>query len=230
MITESILKVLIVVTSHNQMGNTGKLTGYYLPEVSHPALALKKQGLDFDILSPKGGEAPMDETSRDLTDPQNKEFLSNPVFVKKLKNTLKPSQVNPSDYSAILYAGGHGTMWDFRDNNELSTLASRIYERGGIIAAVCHGPAALLNIKLSNSEYLIKGKKLTGFSNAEEEAAGLTKVMPFLLETELKARGGIYTNTSVWKKNVIVDGRLVTGQNPASAESVGVEIAKLLKK
>lgn len=229
MLKESVLKVLIVVTSHNQMGNTGKPTGYYLPEVSHPALTLQKHGIEFDIVSPSGGEAPMDESSRDLSDPQNKEFLSHPENVHKLKNTLKPSDVNPQVYSAILYAGGHGTMWDFKDNVELSTLAAQIYEKGGVVAAVCHGPAALLNIKLSDSKYLIAGKKLTGFSNAEEEAASLTKVMPFLLETELKAKGGVYSKAPLWAENVIVDGRLVTGQNPASAEGVGKEIVKLIK-
>lgn len=229
MLTESLLKVLIVVTSHNQMGNTGKPTGYYLPEVSHPALTLQKHGIAFDIVSPKGGDAPMDESSRDLSDPQNKEFLSNPEYLKKLKNTLKPSEVNPQDYAAIIYAGGHGTMWDFKDNAELSTLAAQIYEQGGVVAAVCHGPAALLNIKLSDSTYLINGKQLTGFSNDEEEAAELTKIMPFLLETELKARGAIYSKAALWNKKVVVDGRLVTGQNPASAEGVGEAIVKLLK-
>jgi putative intracellular protease/amidase len=171
----------------------------------------------------------MDESSRDLSDPQNKEFLSHPEYVKKLKNTLKPSEVSPYQYAAILYAGGHGTMWDFKDNTELSTLASQIYEKSGVVAAVCHGPAALLNIKLSDSSYLISGKQLTGFSNDEEEAAKLTKIMPFLLETELKAKGGIYSKASLWNKNVVVDGRLVTGQNPVSAEGVGEAIVKLLK-
>ncbi len=229
MFTATALKVLIVVTSHSQLGNTGKLTGYYLPEVTHPAHALEKDGIAFDIASPKGGKAPMDESSKDLSDPINKSFMSKTDFVKKLENTKKLEDIKPSDYQAILFAGGHGTMWDFKDNKSLAKLAADIYQKGGVVAAVCHGPAALINIKLQSGEYLVKGKKVAGFSNAEEEAAGLTKIMPFLLETELVNRGAKYSKVDLWKEHVQVDERLVTGQNPASAEGVGQAIAKLLK-
>lgn len=230
MIASTVLKVLIVVTSHSELGTTGRPTGYYLPEVTHPAHALELKGIEFDIASIKGGKAPMDERSRDLSDPINKKYLSRVDFLKKIEKTLKLADVNPSNYNAILFAGGHGTMWDFRNNLALSDLATKIYENGGVVAAVCHGPAALLDIKLSTGDYLLKDKKVAGFSNAEEEAAGLNMVMPFLLESELVERGGKYTKAALWEKHVVVDERLVTGQNPASANAVGEAIAKLLKE
>lgn len=221
-------KVLIVVTSHNQMGTTGETTGYYLPEVSHPVAQLEERGLAIDIVSPKGGNAPMDPNSRDLSDPLNQAFIERGDLVKKIENTLRPQDVNPKEYAAILYAGGHGTMWDFPENKELAKIAADIYESGGVVAAVCHGPAALVNIKLKNGRHLVDGKNLTGFSNAEEAAAELTDVMPFLLETKLVDRGGIYSKANLWQKHVVTDQRLVTGQNPASAEGVGEQVAKLV--
>lgn len=223
-------KVLIVVTSHDKLGSTGKPTGYYLPEVSHPVLELAKVGFDFEVASPKGGKAPMDPASRDLTDPANRTFLENPKYVAKIENTIALSEVNPKDYAAVIFAGGHGTMWDFADSKDLQRVATAIYESQGIVSAVCHGPAALLNVKLSNGTYLVAGKKVTGFSNAEEEAAELTKVMPFLLETELKNRGAKYESAALWQERVVSDQRLVTGQNPASAAGVGREVARLLSK
>ncbi len=221
-------KVLIVLTSHNQMGSTGVETGYYLPEVSHPLAELEKREISVDIVSPKGGLAPMDPNSRNLSDPINKAFLARSDLVAKIENTLKPAEINSNEYSAILYAGGHGTMWDFPENVELANIASQIYESGGIVAAVCHGPAALVNIKLSDGRYLVEGKKLTGFSNAEEEAAKLTNVMPFLLESKLVERGGVYSKASLWQEHVVNDQRLVTGQNPASAKEVGKQVALLV--
>ena len=156
-------KVLIVVTSHNQMGTTGESTGYYLPEVSHPVAQLEERGIAIDIVSPKGGNAPMDPNSRDLSDPVNKSFLERSDLVTKIENTLRPQGVNPKEYAAILYAGGHGTMWDFPENNDLAKIAAEIYDGGGIVAAVCHGPAALVNIKLKNGRYLVDGKKADRF-------------------------------------------------------------------
>ncbi|MEK7358262.1 MAG: type 1 glutamine amidotransferase domain-containing protein, partial [Bdellovibrionota bacterium] len=138
------------------------------------------------------------------------------------------SAVDPTKYSAVLYAGGHGTMWDFADSAQVQRIASGVYENDGIVAAVCHGPAALVNVKLSNGSYLVSGKRVTGFSNAEEEAAELTKVMPFLLETALIDHGAKFENAALWQKKVVTDGRLVTGQNPASAAGVGAAIAKIL--
>jgi putative intracellular protease/amidase len=225
----AVIKVLIVVTSHGLLGNTGKPTGYYLPEVSHPFFALEKAGFQVDIASPQGGKAPMDERSKDLTDPENKLFMERKDLVSKIENTIPLSKVKASNYQAILFAGGHGTMWDFADNDTIAKLSSSIYENGGIVAAVCHGPAALLNIKLSNGKYLIDGKNVAAFSNEEEAASGLTQTVPFLLETELTKKGASYTKAPLWQSHVQVSERLITGQNPASAKKVGTEIARLLK-
>jgi putative intracellular protease/amidase len=222
-------KVLIVLTSHSQLGDTGKLTGYYLPEVSHPYFELKKAGLEVEFASIAGGKAPMDESSRDLTDPINKKFLEDKKLVSMIENTKALSKVNAKDYAVIMFAGGHGTMWDFADSQAVQNISAKIYESGGVVAALCHGPAALVNIKLTNGQYLVAGKEVTGFSNAEEEAAKLTKIMPFLLETKLIERGARYSKAGLWQENVVVSERLVTGQNPASATKLAKEVIKLVQ-
>jgi putative intracellular protease/amidase len=222
-------KILLVVTSHAQLGNTGKPTGYYLPEVSHPAIYLTERGAQVDIASPRGGKAPMDEGSRNLNDPINRKFLANTKLMQKLENTLELSKVDASLYDAIIFAGGHGTMWDFADDVGVQKIAAKIYENGGVVAAVCHGPAALTKIKLSTGAYLVAGKNVTGFSNAEEDAVELTKIMPFLLEDALKSAGGIYKAAANWEAHTVVDGRLVTGQNPASAEGVARAVLRVLE-
>lgn len=224
------LKILLVVTSHSQLGETGKPTGYYLPEVAHPYAVLAKKGYEIDIASPKGGLAPLDKKSLNDKDAVSKAFYENPTTRKKLENTLKLSDIDSSKYAAVLYAGGHGTMFDFRNNTAIEKINEQIYESGGIVAAVCHGPAALVSTKLRNGKYLVEGKNVAGFSNEEEEIAKLTEVMPFLLETELKKIGGKYTKAPAYKSHVVVDGRLITGQNPASAEAVGLAIAEGLSK
>jgi putative intracellular protease/amidase len=224
------IKVLIVVTSHATLGTTGNPTGYYLPEVTHPYAALVEQGIMVDIASPQGGKAPLDAKSLDLKDPVNRYFWETPATRAKLENTIPLAEIKAESYQAILFAGGHGTMWDFVQDQQIQKLTKEIYENGGFVAAVCHGPAALVDVKLSNGKYLVDGKNVAAFSNAEEEAAGLTKVMPFLLETELVKRGALYTKADLWAKHVVTDGRLVTGQNPASASAVGQELANLLNK
>ncbi len=223
-------KVLIVVTSHALLGGTGQSTGYYLSEVTHPWAELKERGIDVDIASPKGGHAPLDAKSLKLEDPINKRFWEDPAIRAKLENTKAISAVNPGDYSAIIFAGGHGTMWDFPEDKDIQRIAAAIYDGGGVVAAVCHGPAALVNVKLSNGRFLVAGRNVAAFSNAEEEAAGLTKVMPFLLESTLIERGARYSKAGFWEKHVVVDRRLVTGQNPASAAGVGEAVANLLRK
>jgi putative intracellular protease/amidase len=223
-------KALIVVTSHDRLGNTGKHTGYYLPEVSHPYYALLEAGIEVDIASPKGGAAPMDPSSGDRKDPANARFLDTPADRDKLTRTIRLAEVAPADYGAILFAGGHGTMWDFREDRDVQRLAAAIHEQGGVVAAVCHGPAALVDVRLSSGDFLVAGKRVTGFSNDEEEAAELTKVVPFLLESALIDRGGRYQKAAgLWREHVVTDGRLVTGQNPASAAGVGKAVAELLE-
>lgn len=223
-----IIKALIVVTSHGQMGATGKPTGYYLPEVSHPFYELRQAGIEVDIASPRGGKAPLDEKSRDLTDPLNARLLKEEG--QKLENTLRLSEVDAGKYQAVIFAGGHGTMWDFAKTPSVASVAEKIYRNGGIVSAVCHGPAALLGVKNKDGSPLVRGKKVAAFTNAEEDAAGLTEVMPFLLETELEKLGATVEKAPLWQKKVMVDGRIVTGQNPASAAGVGEETARLVKK
>ncbi|KPE50290.1 type 1 glutamine amidotransferase domain-containing protein [Chryseobacterium indologenes] len=221
-------KILFVVTSHDKKGNTGENTGYYLGEVSHPWEVLHKAGYEIDFVSPKGGTPPVD--GFDLKDPVNKEFWENKEYKNKIDHSLTPAQVNPKDYSTIFYAGGHGAMWDFADNTELAAIASKIYENGGIVAGVCHGPAGLVNIKLSNGQYLVNGKKINAFTNEEEAEVKLTDVVPFLLENKLKERGARFEKSGLWQNHTVTDRRVITGQNPQSAKSVGEAILKELSK
>ncbi len=220
-------KVLIVLTSHDTLGDTGKETGFYLPEVTHPLDAFNRAGLTVDFVSPKGGKAPM--VGIDLADPLNKAFLDDSEQVARVENTLNPAQIDPAEYGAIFYAGGHGTMWDFADNQELARIAAAIYEAGGIVGAVCHGPAALVNIKLSDGSYLVANKTVAAFTNEEEAAVGLTDIVPFLLEAKLIERGANFTKVANFQVCVVASDRLVTGQNPASAAGVGEKMVELIE-
>jgi len=219
-------KILFVVTSHDKVGNTGNPTGYYLSEVSHPWKVLIDAGYEIDFVSPKGGKAPVD--GFDLEDSVNKLFWENKIYQEKVNNTMKPSQVNTDDYSVIYYAGGHGTMWDFPDNAELMEVARKIYEAGGIVSAVCHGPAGLVNLKLSNGKYLVDGKKINSFTDEEEKSINLENLVPFLLETKLIERGAIFEKSDLWQPHVTIDQRVITGQNPQSAEGIGKAILQEL--
>jgi putative intracellular protease/amidase len=226
-------KVLIVVTSHSVLGsintaNSSEKTGYWLGEVTHPYQKLQQAGFDVEIASIQGGEAPVDARSLADKDPVNDWFMADNSHKNKLKNTKKLSQLQAKDYKAVLFAGGHGTMWDFPADTALAKLAADVYQQNGVVAAVCHGPAALLNIKLANGDYLINGKKLTGFSNTEEAAVKLTDVVPFSLEDELVKRGGRFEKAADWQVKVVADERLVTGQNPQSAAKVGEVVVQLL--
>lgn len=218
-------KVLFVVTSHGELGDTGKPTGYWLSEVTHPWSVLRDK-FEIDVVSPKGGKPPVEGV--ELDDTINRKFWDDPVWQKKMANTMKPDQVRPEEYAAIFYAGGHGVMWDFPDNAALAKIAQTIHDQGGIVSAVCHGPAGLLNVHLDNGEYLIKGKKLTSFTNKEEELIGMAKVVPFLLQTALESKGCIYEASAPWSDHVVADGRLLTGQNPMSALSLGKKLLELL--
>lgn len=221
-------KILFVVTSHSEKGNTGEKTGYFLSEVAHPWKVLTEAGYEIDFVSPKGGNPPVD--GFDLKDPINKAFWENNYYQQKISNSLQPSKVNTKDYAAIYYAGGHGAVWDLPNNEAIAKIATQIYENKGFVAAVCHGPAGIVNIKLSNGKYLVDGKKVNGFTNEEESAVGLTQVVPFLLEDKLKERGGIYEKSAPWQVHVTNDQRLITGQNPQSATEVGETLLKELNK
>jgi putative intracellular protease/amidase len=219
-------RILVVLTSHDRLGDTGKETGFYLPEVSHPVDVFDRAGFTVDYVSPKGGKAPM--IGIDLTDPLNAAFIENPTKMAQVTNTKPPTEITPADYAAIFYAGGHGTMWDFANNPDLDRIAAAIYEQGGVVSAVCHGPAGLINIKLSSGEFLVAGKRVTGFTNEEEEAMELTAIVPFSLESTLIERGAIIDKAPNFAAQVVVTDRLVTGQNPASSAGVGEAIVRLL--
>lgn len=221
-------KILFVVTSHDKKGSTGEPTGFYLGEVSHPWEVLSAAGYDIDFVSPKGGQAPVD--GFDLKDPVNKKFWEDPAYHEKITHTMAPDQVKTEAYAAIFYAGGHGAMWDLADNTALAGIAAKIYEQNGIVGAVCHGPAGLVNVKLSNGKYLVDGKKVNAFTNEEETAVKLDKIVPFLLEDKLKERGARFEKSGLWQAHVLSDQRLVTGQNPQSAKAVGEAILAALKK
>ena len=226
----ALIKVLIVVTSTASMGSTDESTGFWLSELTHPYYAMTASGLSVDIVSIRGGKAPIDERSMDLSDELNKRFLDTPELVEAIENSKSLSDVNSEDYAAIVFAGGHGTMWDFPDSAAVNAKAVEIYERGGVVAAICHGPAALVNLKLSNGKNLIDGRKVAAFTNEEEDIVGLTQVVPFSLEDKLKESGANFVGSPAWSENVVADGRLVTGQNPQSAEGVGKKVSELLKK
>lgn len=219
--------VLIAVTSHSALGDTGRTTGYYLSEVSHPWHALVAAGYAVAFVSPQGGEAPLDPGSRKTDDPINAAFLASADF-EALSHTLRPEDVDPADYVAVWYAGGHGTMWDFAENERLAQIAAKIYDAGGVVGAVCHGPAGLVNVRLSDGSYLVAGKRVAAFTDDEERAAGLDAVVPFLLQSTLEARGADHRGAALWQSHVEVDGRLVTGQNPASAQEAGEALVRVL--
>lgn len=219
-------KILIVLTSHGQLGATGRPTGFYLPEAAHPYHVFTQAGYAVDFASTRGGEPPMDGVDR--SDPLQAAFLDNPDVMAKVRASMRPEDVNPRDYDAIFYAGGHGVMWDFPNNERLATIARAIYEAGGAVAAVCHGPAALVNLTLSDGRYLVEGKTVAAFTNEEEAAVGLTEVVPFLLESALRARGAQITKAPNFQAHTAVSERLVTGQNPASARLVAEQVVRLL--
>ncbi len=219
-------KMLIALTSHGQLGNTGRSTGFYLPEAAHPYHVFVSAGYSVDFVSPQGGTPPMDGVNRE--DPIQAAFLDDATAMAKVRATLRPDQVQADEYEAIFYAGGHGVMWDFPQNERLAKLAAQIYEEDGVVAAVCHGPAGLVNIRLSDGRYLVAGKTVSTFTNEEEAAVGLTKVVPFLLETALAARGATITKAANFQAHVAVSERLVTGQNPASATGVAEAVVAVL--
>ena len=219
--------VLIVLTSHAQMGDTGKPTGFFLGELTHPFEAFEKAGVPVELASIQGGEPPVD--GLDLKDEINARYWNDPEFRKKLAATKKLSDLDPADYSAVFFSGGHGTMWDFPDNVAVQKFARETYEAGSPVGAVCHGPAALVNVKLSDGSYLVAGKEVSAFTNSEEEQVGLTKVVPFLLATKLEERGAKYLAAPDFQKQVVASGNLVTGQNPASAAGVAAKMVELLK-
>lgn len=221
-------RILIALTSHDRKGDTGEPTGSYLPEVAHPYEVFVRAGFVVDFASVRGGKAPLDGLTR--TDPVVAAFLDDRDRMRRLEDTTPSSSVDPGRYAAIFFAGGHGTMWDFPGATSFASAAARIYEAGGVVGAVCHGPAALLGVRLSSGEHLVANKDVSAFTNEEERAVGLDRVVPFLLEDELVARGATLRPAAKWQKQVVTSERLVTGQNPASAAGVAEAMVAALAR
>ena len=207
-------KILIVLTSHDDLGGTGKKTGFWLPELTHPYYEFIEAGYTVDVASIDGGTAPLDGKAFLEEDEYHQLFLNDAQLMAKVLLTIPLSEVDPSDYRAIMFAGGSGPMWDFPNSKDVSRVSSAIYENQGIVSAVCHGNAALVNLRLSNGALLVEGRRIAAFTNEEEAALGTTEIVPFLLQDKLIERGAIHIHGEAWKENVVVDGRLVTGQNP----------------
>ncbi|WPR72401.1 type 1 glutamine amidotransferase domain-containing protein [Flavobacterium sp. NG2] len=224
-------KVLFVVTSHSELGNTGEKTGFWTEEFAAPYYELLDKGVQIDIATPKGGQPPIDPKSEDpsFATEDTKRFDNDSELLAKLKNTKKLAEVAASDYDAVFYPGGHGPLWDLATDKNSAALIATFYSNNKPVAFVCHSPAVLKNVKV-NGDYLVKGKKLTGFSNTEEAAVGLTDVVPFLLEDALQANGAIYSKGADWGSYVVEDGLLITGQNPASSKLVAEKLLHQLNK
>lgn len=225
------MKILIVLTSHDQLGDSGKKTGFWLEELAAPYFVLKDAGAGITLASPKGGQPPLDPKS-DLPENQTeltKRFRTDSAAQAQLADTKKLADVSANDFDAVFYPGGHGPMWDMPDNATSIALIEAFVKADKPVGAVCHAPVALINVRGKNGEYLIKGKHVTSFTNEEEEAVDLTAVVPFLLEDRLKERGAIYSKGANWVPYVQVDGKLVTGQNPASSAPGAEALLKLLR-
>jgi putative intracellular protease/amidase len=214
------------------LGNTGKKTGFWIEEFAAPYYTLKDAGVEITIASPKGGQPPIDPKSAEpgAQTEATRRFDKDTELQNLLSHTKKLSEVKAADFDAVFFPGGHGPLWDLATDPESIQLIQDFWAAKKPVAAVCHAPSVLLNVKDENGEPLVKGKKVTGFTNSEEEAVQLTTVVPFLLEDELKKKGGQYSKKEDWASYVVKDGLLITGQNPASSEEAAKELLGLLKK
>ena len=225
------MKILMVLTSHDQLGNTGKKTGFWLEEFAAPYFAFKDAGVQLTLASPKGGQPPLDPKS-DEPDAQTEateRFRKDSAAQSALASTVVLSSVKADGYDAIFYPGGHGPLWDLAEDKHSIALIEAFYKAGKPVAAVCHAPGVLRHAKGADGQPLVKGKKVTGFTNSEEEAVQLTHVVPFLVEDELKAKGGVYSKGPDWASYVLTDGLLLTGQNPASSQAAAEALLAKLK-
>lgn len=225
-------RVLIIVTNHADYPSRDDKTGLWLTELTHFWDVLNAAGIDMDIASPAGGKSPLDERSLRwlYLDDKAREHLHDQVFMNRLSNTLRAADVDPTTYVAIYFTGGHGTMWDFREAPELKRLAEAIYRQGGVVSAVCHGNAALVQLQDADGRPLIAGRRITGFSNFEERLSGMRSQVPFFLQDALEAAGAKYEK-AWWPFTAyaVTDGRLVTGQNPQSGKAVAGQVLALLR-
>jgi len=225
------MKILLVLTSHDTLGDTGEKTGFWLEEFAAPYYALKDAGAEITLASPKGGQPPLDPKS-DAEDAQTvdtRRFKSDEVAKAELANTHRLSEVKAEDFDAVFYPGGHGPLWDLANDSQSIALIEAFARAGKPTGFVCHAPGVLKDVKGADGEPLVKGRSVTGFTNSEEEGVGLVDVVPFLVETMLAEKGGRYSKGEDWASYVLTDGTLVTGQNPASSREAAEALLKLLK-
>ncbi|MCV9879348.1 type 1 glutamine amidotransferase domain-containing protein [Brenneria izbisi] len=224
------MKILMVLTSHDQLGDTGKKTGFWLEEFAAPYYAFKDAGAVITLASPQGGQPPLDPKS-DEPDAQTEDtdrFKQDAEAQAALASTKRLSEVKEADFDAVFYPGGHGPLWDLAEDRHSIALIEAFSQAGKPIGVVCHAPGVLRHVRGADGDSLVKGRKVTGFSNTEEDAVQLTNIVPFLVEDELKQKGGLYEKGADWQPYVVTDGLLVTGQNPASSAPVATELLKLL--
>jgi putative intracellular protease/amidase len=224
------MKVLIVLTSHDQLGNTGSKTGFWLEELAAPYYTFKDAGAEIVLASPLGGQPPLDPKSNEpsFRTELTHRFEADAAANAQLAATVRLDSVNQADFDTVFYPGGHGPLWDLAEDPNSIALIESFIAAGKPVALVCHAPGVLRHVKAANGRPLVEGKKVAGFTNTEEEAVGLTNIVPFLVEDELKAKGGLYSQGPDWSSYVVSDGLLITGQNPASsAEAAALLIKKL---
>ena len=225
------MNILFVLTSHDKLGDTGKKTGFWIEEFAAPYYTLLDKGAEITVATPKGGQAPIDPSSdtEDAQTEDTKRFKQDDQAQRVIATTKKLSEVSADDFDAVFYPGGHGPLWDLSEDKTSVALIENFYEQDKPVAFVCHAPAALKQVRDASGNPLVKGKRVTGFTSSEEEAVGLTEVVPFLVEDMLKENGGIYSKAADWNVHVLTDGLLITGQNPASSQEVAERLYTALK-
>lgn len=224
------MKILMVLTSHDQLGETGKKTGFWLEEFAAPWYVFKDAGINVVLASPQGGQPPLDPSS-DASDAQTHDterFRRDIAAQQALANTQRLETIDGSKFDAVFYPGGHGPLWDLAEDKHSIALIENLFANGKPVAAVCHAPGVLRHVKTPDGSPLVAGKRVTGFTNSEEQAVGLTNIVPFLVEDELKSLGGLFERTQDWGVHTVTDGHLVTGQNPASSAATAEDLLKLL--
>lgn len=225
------MNVLMVLTSHDQLGNTGNKTGFWVEEFAAPYYVFTDAGADVTLASPNGGQPPIDPNSEgeDAQTDATRRFDGDNEAQQQLANTVKLADVSVDDFDAIFYPGGHGPLWDLTNDKHSVHLIEQFWSKSKPVAAVCHAPAVLLNATTSTGDPIVQGRTVTGFSNAEEDAVGLSEVVPFLLENELINKGGHYRKGDDWQAYAVQDGLLITGQNPASSEQTAERLLEVLR-
>jgi putative intracellular protease/amidase len=224
------MKILMVLTSHDELGNTGRKTGFWLEELAAPYYAFKAAGAEIVLASPNGGQPPLDPKSNEpsFQTELTRRFEADADATAQLAHTVRLDSVSQADFDTVFYPGGHGPLWDLAEDRHSIALIESFIAAGKYVALVCHAPGVLRHVKRADGKPLVEGKRVTGFTNTEEEGVGLTNVVPFLVEDELKAKGGLYSKGADWASYVVADGLLITGQNPgSSAEAAQLLLSKV---